>query len=174
MFGRNFIKELKPENRRDFCASQGLFEEAMQKFGNKNVINPAYNDYGGTFMDKVLIQFFLQEFPDRICVENTSWCGENAIIMLENDNEFRGDWIYTLESDDVNFCDFYHEKQSELVAKEVDEYISDTKSFDGIDYSEYRDEIQLWMEEHGSPQPNQWDYYAGDLDDYMKEMKETA
>lgn len=58
-----------------YVASESLVQSA--KGNNSDIyLNFAYTDYGGLFLDKVIIYY-----PENIVHEETSWNGENAFIL---------------------------------------------------------------------------------------------
>lgn len=65
-----------------YIASESLVQEAKSKHSNI-YLNFAYTDYGGSFLDKVVISYFKKYYPENIVYERTSWNGENAFILGE-------------------------------------------------------------------------------------------
>lgn len=51
------------DNKRTYCASESLVLEAKEK-NSSFYLNFAYTDYGGTFLDKVVITYFKKK-PSR-------------------------------------------------------------------------------------------------------------
>lgn len=73
-----------------FFASEALREQALET-KQEDFINFAYTDYGGTYFDKVIIEYFIKKHPGSIVWENTSYSGKNAFIFSSADfdlNEF--------------------------------------------------------------------------------------
>lgn len=60
-----------------YVASESLVQEAKEKHSN------IYLDYGGSFLDKVIISYFKEYYQENIVHEKTSWNGENAFIFGE-------------------------------------------------------------------------------------------
>lgn len=65
-----------------YVGSESLVQEAKEKH-NDIYLNFAYTSYGGSFLDKVIISYFKENYPENIVCERTSWKGENAFV-LEN------------------------------------------------------------------------------------------
>lgn len=65
-------------------------------------VNFAYTDYGGSFLDKVIISYFKEYYQENIVHEKTSWNGENAFIFGEPAKE-----LYELIIAG-NILDFYY------------------------------------------------------------------
>ena len=92
-----------------FIASESLKNELKEKYNGCDIVNIAYNDYGGTFIGKCLIEYISEQFPDSIIKENTSWNGENAFIFGEIAKELIEDDIFSF----YDFEGFYSEKSNE-------------------------------------------------------------
>lgn len=115
------------------CASKSLENEAIERSNNKQCIekgeflNFAYTDYGGDFLDIVFIDYFLSHYPENIVVENTVYCGRNAIVF---NTEKEPDLIdrFTSETEDyiLGFEDvgeFHSEKEREAFLAFVEFFI---------------------------------------------------
>lgn len=63
-----------------YVGSESLVQEAKSKHSDI-YLNFAYTDYGGSFLDKVVISYFKKYYPENIVYERTSWNGENAFIL---------------------------------------------------------------------------------------------
>lgn len=63
-----------------YVASESLVQSA--KGNNSDIyLNFAYTDYSGSFLDKVIISYFKEYYPENIVHEEASWNGENAFIF---------------------------------------------------------------------------------------------
>ena len=105
-FGSDNLKEI---------VEQALNEEALS---DQVYINLAYTNYGGSFLDKVYIEYFKQNHPDYTLSELTSYNGQNAFIV----GKVARDFVEAYESYPLGFEtleDFY----SELEHSEVEEVI---------------------------------------------------
>lgn len=68
-------------------SSESLVQSA--KGNNSDIyLNFAYTYYGGSFLDKVIISYFKEYYPENILHEETSWNGENAFIFGDIAKEF--------------------------------------------------------------------------------------
>lgn len=65
-----------------YVASESLVQEAKSKHSDI-YLNFAYTSYGGSFLDKVIISYFKENYPENIVYEKTSWKGENAFVFGE-------------------------------------------------------------------------------------------
>lgn len=63
-----------------YVASESLVQEAKDKHSDI-YLNFAYSNYGGSFLDKVIISYLKEYYPENIVHERTSWNGENAFIL---------------------------------------------------------------------------------------------
>lgn len=52
-------------NKQTYVASEGLVQEAKNKHSDI-YLNFAYTDYGGSFLDKVIIFYFKEYYPENI------------------------------------------------------------------------------------------------------------
>ena len=84
-----------------YIASESLVQVAKNKHSDI-YLNFAYTDYGGSFLDKVIISYFKEYYPGNIVHEKTSWNGENAFIFGEPAKE-----LYELIIAG-NILDFYY------------------------------------------------------------------
>lgn len=63
-----------------YVGSESLVQEVKDKHSDI-YLNFAYTDYGGSFLDKVIISYFKEYYQENIVHEKTSWNGENAFIL---------------------------------------------------------------------------------------------
>lgn len=69
-------------NKWTFVGSESLVQEAKDKHSDI-YLNFSYTNYGGSFLDKVIISYFKEYYPDNIVHERTAWYGENAFVFGE-------------------------------------------------------------------------------------------
>ena len=111
-----------------------------------NVIAFAYTDYGGDFMDKVAIEYFLENHPKNIVVENTGYNGKNAIVW----GKVAMDWVEATEKNPMGFEDFesfFYEKFFEEEEKSFNEYLEELKD-EGYYYN--TGEVMEWLRNNKS------------------------
>lgn len=65
-----------------YVASESLVQEAQDKHSDI-YLNFSYTNYGGSFLDKVIISYFKEYYPENIVHERTAWYGENAFVFGE-------------------------------------------------------------------------------------------
>lgn len=64
-------------------ASEGLVQEAKSKHSNI-YLNFAYTDYGGSFLDKVVISYFKKYYPENIVHEKKHPGTVKTLLFLKN------------------------------------------------------------------------------------------
>lgn len=115
------IADLK--NSSTYYASESLLAKAKEKESDF-YINCAYTDYGGTFFDNVVIQYFKENYPNSILFEHTSWNGENAFIFGDIAKKFFAESEgYLLGFEGIE--DFYINMENTFLEKTF-EYIYET------------------------------------------------
>ena len=171
-FGKDaLVKDLSEE-----FASEELLAKFRKKSGIKdtqltkpNVIAFAYTDYGGDFMDKVAIEYFLENHPKNIVVENTGYSGQNAIVW----GKVAMDWVKATEDYAFGYEDFesfYYDKVYKEEEQAFSEYLYQLQR-DGyeLDY----DEVLQWLLENKggyfSITTQGLDFYDGDLTNELLE-----
>jgi len=118
-----------------FYASPALEREAIERSTEKNCIesgnylNFAYTNYGGYFLDVVFMDYFLENYPENIVIENTIYFGRNAIVFNTDKNPDLID-CFTIETEDyiLSFEDveeFYTEKELEVFLDFVKVFIEE-------------------------------------------------
>ena len=176
--GGYFGKSAVVKDLDDEFASEELLAKFRKKSGIKdtqlkkpNVIAFAYTDYGGDFMDKVVIEYFLENYPRNIVVENSAYNGKNAIVWGKPAIE----WVETTEDYPFGFEDFetfYYDKVYKEEETAFSEYLYELQR-DGyeLDY----DEVLSWLLENKggyySVTTQGLDFYADDL---TKELLEEG
>jgi len=133
-------------------ATEELINELKEKAGitgnstgDVPVIAFAYTDYGGSFLDKVAIQYFQENYPDNIVTEVTGWGGENAFVFGEPAQE----WMESTEDYPLGFEDFeefYTNKEYEAEMEGFEYFIDNELSTDEYVYD--RDELLSWLGEN--------------------------
>lgn len=149
-------------SKQTYVASESLLQEAKDKHSDI-YLNFAYTDYGGSFLDKVIISYFKEYYPENIVHEKTSWNGENAFVFGEPAKE-----LYELIITD-NILDFdylgqyYTETRYNIIADTAQQYIKDN----GLD-NELYDIVCEWLIENSHIEPNFLDYSETDLNEYLQ------
>lgn len=144
-----------------YVASESLVQEAKSKHSDI-YLNFTYTSYGGSFLDKVIISYFKEKYPENIVYERTSWNGENAFVFgdkakelfeqIENGNMFDFD----------NLQDYFYSKFNEQITEAATNFISDYKLNNNL-----HEIICKWLWDHGSPEPNHLDYSETQLNKYL-------
>lgn len=145
-----------------YVASKSLVQEAKDKHSDI-YLNFAYTDYGGSFLDKVVISYFKKYYPENIVYERTSWNGENTFIFGEPAKE-----LYNLmKVDNVlgfdDLEDYYTEMEYNMITEEAQQYINDN----GIS-NDLFDIVYEWIGENSHIEPNFLDYSEIDLNEYLQ------
>lgn len=148
-----------------YVASESLVQEAKDKHSDI-YLNFAYTDYGGSFLEKVIISYFKEYYPENIVHEKTSWNGENAFIFGEPAKE-----LYNLmKVDNVlgfdDLEDYYIEMEYNMITEEAQQYIDDN----GIS-NDLLDIVYEWIGENSRLEPNFVDYSEIDLNEYLQKIK---
>lgn len=145
-----------------YVGSESLVQEVKDKHSDI-YLNFAYNDYGGSFLDKVIISYFKEYYQENIVHEKTSWNGENAFIFGEPAKE-----LYNLmKVDNVlgfdDLEDYYTEMEYNMITEEAQQYIDDN----GIS-NDLLDIVYEWIGENSRLEPNFVDYSEIDLNEYLQ------
>ena len=146
-----------------YVGSESLVQEAKSKHSDI-YLNFAYTNYGGSFLDKVIISYFKEYFPENIVHEKTSWYGENAFVFGEPAKELylfiQGNYMLGFD----NLEQYYTEMEYNIMAEEAQRYIDDN----GLS-NEFYDIILEWLILHGRMEPNFVDYSEAELNEYLQE-----
>lgn len=145
-----------------YVASESLVQEAKDKHSDI-YLNFAYSNYGGSFLDKVIISYFKENFPENIVHERTSWNGENAFIFGEPAKELY-DFIkngYILGFDCLD--QYYTEMEYNMITEEAQRYINDNRLG-----NELYDIVYEWLIENSYIEPNFLDYSEINLNEYLQ------
>lgn len=149
-------------NKNTYIASESLVQEAKSKHSDI-YLNFAYTNYGGSFLDKVVISYFKEFYPENIVHEKTSWNGENAFILGELAKELY-DLIktgYILGFDCLE--QYYIEMEYNIITEGAQRYINDN----GLG-NELYDIVCEWLIESSHIEPNFLDYSEIDLNEYLQ------
>lgn len=143
-------------------ASESLVQEAKEKHSNI-YLNFSYTNYGGSFLDKVIISYFKEYYPENIVHEKTSWNGENAFVFGKPAKE-----LYNLmKVDNVlgfdDLEDYYTEMEYNMITEEAQQYIDDN----GIS-NDLLDIVCEWMINNSHVEPNFVDYSEVELNDFLQ------
>lgn len=149
-------------NKQTYVASESLVQEAKDKHSDI-YLNFAYTDYGGSFLDKVIISYFKEYYPENIVHEKTSWNGENAFIFGEPAKE-----LYNLMKVNnvlgfYDLEDYYTEMEYNMITEEAQQYIKDN----GLG-NELYDIVSEWLIEN-SHVVNFVYYSEVELNEYLQE-----
>lgn len=148
-----------------YVASESLVQEAKDKHSDI-YLNFAYTDYGGSFLDKVIISYFKEYYQENIVHEKTSWNGENAFIFGEPAKELYELIIAGNILDFYYLGQYYTETEYNIIADTAQQYINDN----GLD-NELYDIVCDWLSENSYPEPNYLDYSENDLNDFLQKLK---
>ena len=163
---KNYLTICDLNNTDTFIASSELVAEAKAK-NAKQYVNIAYSNYGGTFLDKVLISFIENDHPNNIVSENSAWNGKNAFIfgnILQQLIEDTNDYLLKFETLEEYFC--------EMEQKEYDEYINiliDEGVINNVRYE--RDFAKQYLEEHANISTIGVDVNVDDLVEAVNEWR---
>ena len=155
-------------------ASEDLIDELKEKLNlksddlkNQDVIAFAYTNYGGSIIDKYAIEYFLENYPRNIVVEETSYDGKNAFVFGKPAKE----WMeqsddYILGFDD--FESFYYEKEYEDFMEGINFFIQDLKRDYIFDEEEVRDSLEEKFTGYFNVDTSGLDYSEEQMMDYLK------
>lgn len=151
-------------NRCTYVGSESLVQEAQDKHSDI-YLNFAYTDYGGSFLDKVIISYFKEYYPENIVHEKTSWNGENAFIFGEPAKELY-DFIktgYILGFDCLE--QYYTQMEFDMKMEEAQQYIKDN----GLG-NELYDIVLEWLIENSHVEFNFVYYSEVELNEYLQKI----
>lgn len=149
-------------SKQTYVASESLVQEAKNKDSNI-YLNFAYTNYGGSFLDKVIISYFKENYPENIVHEKTSWNGENTFIFGESAKELY-ELIITGNILDFDYLgQYYTEMEYNMITEEAQQYINDN----GLD-NELYDIVCEWLIDNSCLEPNFVDYSETDLNEYLQ------
>lgn len=152
-------------NRCTYVGSESLVQEAQDKHSDI-YLNFAYTNYGVSFLDKVIISYFKENYPENIVNEITSWNGENAFVFGEPAKELYELIIAGNILDFDYLGEYYTEMEYNMITAEAQQYIDDN----GLG-NELYDIVCDWLSENSYPEPNYLDYSENDLNDFLQKLK---
>lgn len=117
-------------------ASYELREQLREKelLENDYIMSFAYTDYGGDFMDKVLIEYFIEKKPLSIFWENTIYYGKNAVIFGQVARDFiKASENYLLGYENTE--DYYSQKSNDVQEAEAKRFLNEYRK-DGEELTE--------------------------------------
>lgn len=90
------------------------------------IVNFAYTDYGGNFIDNVFIEYFENKNSHCFKVQDTVYYGKNAILWGKEAQEVKAQsQNYILGYEDIE--NFYLQKENEAVDKGIIDFLGDYK-----------------------------------------------
>ena len=135
---------------------------------DKDVIAFAYTDYGGDILDKYAIEYFLENHPNNIVVESTSYSGKNAFVFGKPAKE----WMEETEDYPLGFEDFesfYYDKENEDFEEGINFFIEDLKRDYSFDEDEVRDSLLEQFSGYFNVSTSGLDYSEDTMINYLKE-----
>jgi antirestriction protein len=158
---------------REEFASEDLIDELKEKLNlksedvkNQDVIAFAYTNYGGSIIDKYAIEYFLENYPRNIVVEETSYNGKNAFVFGKPAKE----WMEQSDDYILGFDDFesyYYEKENEDFIQGINYFIQDLKRNYSFNEEEVRDSLQEEFTGYFNVYPDGLDYNEQIMIDYL-------
>jgi hypothetical protein len=161
--------------------SQELKNELKSKMKpNDPIVAFAYTDYGGSFYDKVAIQYFKENYPNNIVSEITYYNGQNGIVFGEPAKQFlEASEDYILGFDGIE--QFYYDMLYNQEMEDFETFLNDLEKYDNYEVS--KEALPYLMDAKSGyygMQPNGLDFYSADLireledEDLIKKKDEMA
>lgn len=163
-------REVINDKGKGLCiATDSLFADAKKRGGL--ALNVAYTNYGGAFIEKCLISFMKERYPEHILCEETSWDGENAFIFGEIAEIIRDNSFLAVDG----FEDYFLDKEYKLVSETADDLYENwtrdqDKELTEKDEMECKRLIQESLEYFGHCETFGFDYYEPDIKEYIMEQ----
>ena len=150
-------------NKQTYVASESLLQEAKDKHSDI-YLNFAYTDYGGSFLDKVIISYFKEYYPENIVHEKTSWNGENAFIFGEPAKELH-EFIKmgNILGFDCYLEQYYTEMQFDIIMEAAQQYVN----YNGLN-NDLLNIIYGWICGNSKMESNFVDYSEIDLNEFLQ------
>lgn len=145
-----------------YVGSESLVQEAKSKHSDI-YLNFAYTSYGGSFLDKVIISYFKENYPENIVYERTSWKGENAFVFGEPAKKLYELIIAGNILDFYYLGEYYTEMEYNMITAEAQQYIDDN----GLG-NELYDIVWGWLIDNSRVEPNFVDYSEVELNEYLQ------
>lgn len=162
------MKTVDFENLRTYCASEDLVLEAKAK-NSDFYLNLAYTNYGGTFLDKVVIAYFKQNHPESIVYEETSWHGENAFIFGDLAKAFTLECSrYLLGFEEIE--DFYGSMKTALIFEAANNFYNWNKDLFLVEKMVAVNSISEYFE-GCNIEPNMVDYSETELIEHLRDCQ---
>ena len=172
------MEEISPyvHHGKGLCiASDSLWNDAKERGGI--AVNIAYTNYGGTFMEKTLMKYISERFPEDIIMEDTSWDGMNAFVFGNIADKV---WDGATGNSDIfnlfdDFEDYFITEESNLMQAESESIFKAYKEhgdLDGLTDAEQnivKDTIRDFLDTYGRAETFGADYYSGDFIIYMED-----
>lgn len=151
-------------NKADCCATDELLTEILKKdVSTDKYITISYTDYGGTYLEKVFIQYLKENHPDNILIEKTIYSGENAIVFgYIVDDIIEASEYYPLGYED--FEDYYYDKESSDFEKAAIQFIRENDI-----QGDQEEIIYDYFRNAATMQTFGVDYSDSDLENYIKD-----
>lgn len=145
-----------------YVASESLVQEAKSKHSDI-YLNFAYTGYGGSFLDKVIISYFKENYPENIVYEKTSWKGENAFVFGEPAKKLYELIIAGNILDFYYLGQYYTEMEYNMITAEAQQYINDN----GLS-NEQLDIVCEWLVDNSRMEPTFVDYSEVELNEFIQ------
>lgn len=133
------------------------------------IINLAYTDYGGTFFDKVAIEYFKKYYPNNIIYESTNWNGQNAVLYGNIVHEFLKEYEnYILGFENIE--EFYSSMEWELYQNDFEYFLKDIQGKYLFNFDDVLDYLMENKQGYYNIYPNMIDFNLEDLiEELLKE-----
>lgn len=161
------VREVINDKGKGLCiATDSLFADAKKRGGI--ALNVAYTNYGGTFIEKCIVSFMKERYPEHILYEETSWDGENAFIFGEIVEIIQDKGFLGVDG----FEDYFLDKRYKLVSETADELYEDwtrdqEKELTEKEEKECKRLIQESLEYFGHCETFGFDFYEPDIREYI-------
>ena len=108
------MKKVDLKDKRTFYASNSLLEK-VRLLRDETILFLGYTDYGGTFLEKVLISYLMDHHNEDIIYEQTDrWHGYNCFVKGQTAKElFELDSIDNIFHKYEKFEDYYFQKEKQ-------------------------------------------------------------
>ena len=172
------MEEISPyvHHGKGLCiASDFLWNDAKERGGI--AVNIAYTNYGGTFMEKTLMKYISERFPEDIIMEDTSWDGMNAFVFGNIADKV---WDVASGKSDISnlfddFEDYFITEEYNVMQAESESIFNANKeqgNLDGLTDAELnmvKDTIRDFLDTYGKVETFGADYCSSDLIVYMED-----
>lgn len=114
-------------------------------------------------MDKVIISYFKENYPENIVYEKTSWKGENAFVFGEPAKKLYELIIAGNILDFYYLGQYYTEMEYNMITAEAQQYINDN----GLS-NEQLDIVCEWLVDNSRMEPTFVDYSEVELNEFIQ------